>query len=175
MEKYQIRVDKDGFVIACHSFNEAEMASMNAIFGFFTVADGYSVLRYVLRFLQWEHGIPALEFLHSLQDEVNTAPDKYPSITWVARTFMLVKFMPGGWKGFYDQVAAFASDRYGIQRDQAFDTVLLVNELVMPDDSLCYPLSRICRMTLLPGSLTIQPRLCNPFFGHLPAWCIRSG
>jgi hypothetical protein len=55
---------------------------------------------------------------------------------------MLFKFMPGGWKAFYDQVAEFASDRYGIQRDKVFDTVLLVNELVMPDDSLSYPLSR---------------------------------
>ena len=49
--------------------------------------------------------------------------------------------MPGGWKAFYDQVAAFASERYGIQRNPAFDTVLLVNELAMPDDSLRYPLS----------------------------------
>lgn len=142
MEKYKIRVDKDGFVIACHSFNEAEMAAMNVIYGFFTVADGYSVLRYVLRYLQWERGIPALEFLHNLLDEVSATPAKYPSITWVARTFIQAKFMPGGWKGFYDQVAAFASDRYGIQRDRAFDTVLLVNEMVMPDDSLCFPLSR---------------------------------
>ncbi len=142
MEKYKIRVDKDGFVIACHSFNEAEMAAMNVIYGFFTVADGYSVLRYVLRYLQWEHGIPALEFLHNLLDEVSATPAKYPSITWVARTFIQAKFMPGGWKGFYDQVAAFAGDRYGIQRDRAFDTVLLVNEMAMPDDSLCFPLSR---------------------------------
>ncbi|MBT8048315.1 MAG: radical SAM protein [Xanthomonadales bacterium] len=142
MEKYKIRVDKDGFVISCHSFNEAEMAGMNAIYGFFTVADGYSVLRYVLRYLQWEHGIPALEYLHHLLDETNSHPDKYPLITWVARTFMLAKFMPGGWKAFYDQVAAFTQDRYQIERDQAFDTVLLVNELAMPDDSLRYPLRR---------------------------------
>lgn len=142
MEKYKIRVDKEGFVIACHSFNEAEMAAMNEIYGFFTVADGYSVLRYVLRYLQWEHGIPALEFLHDLLDEINANPDEYPLITWVARTFLLAKFMPGGWKGFYDQVAAFAKDRYQVERDRAFDTVLLVNELAMPDDSLRYPLSR---------------------------------
>lgn len=142
MEKYKIRVDKEGFVIACHSFNEDEMAAMNAIYGFFAVADGYSVLRYVLRYLQWEHGIPALEFLHKLLDAVNADPDRYPLITWAVRTFTLAKFMPGGWKDFYDQVAEFALEDYGIQRDQAFDTALLVNELAMPDDSLRYPLSR---------------------------------
>ena len=142
MEKYQIRVDSNGFVISCFSFNETELAAMNAIYSFFTIADGYSVLRYVLRYLQWEHGISALAFMHKLLNEINTTPDKYPSITWVARTFVQLKFMPGSWKTFYDQVAGFASDQYGIQRDQAFDTVLQVNELVMPDDSLRYPLSR---------------------------------
>ena len=55
---------------------------------------------------------------------------------------MLLRFMPGGWKAFYDQVAAFAGKRYGIQRDPAFDAVLLVNEMAMPDDSQRYPLSR---------------------------------
>jgi hypothetical protein len=115
---------------------------MNAIYGFFTVADGYSVLRYVLRYLQWEHGIPALAFLHELLEVVNSAPDRYPTITWAARSFMRFRFLPGGWKAFYDQVAAFAGERYGIKRDLAFDTVLLVNELAMPDDSQRYPLSR---------------------------------
>ncbi len=142
MEKYQIRVDKNGFIIACFSFNEAEMAAMNAIYGFFTVADGYSVLRYVLRYLQWVHSIPALAFLHELLDVVNSAPDRYPIITWAARSFMRFRFLPGGWKAFYDQVAAFAGERYGIKRDLAFDTVLLVNELAMPDDSQRYPLNR---------------------------------
>ena len=142
MEKYRIRVDENGFITSCYSFNEAELAGMNDIYGFFTIADGYSVLRYVLRYLQWERGIPALEFLHALLDQVNAAPEKYPSITWAARTFLRFKFMPGGWKAFFDQVAAFAGDRFGIQRDPAFDTVLLVNELAMPDDALCYPLSR---------------------------------
>lgn len=142
MEKYQIRVDEKDFIIACHSFNEAELAGMKAIYNLFTVADGYSALRYVLRYLQWERGIPALEFLHKLLDAVNTGPGAYPSISWAVRFFTLDKFMPGGWKAFYDQVAEFSLICFGIQRDPAFDTVLLVNELAMPDDSLRYPLSR---------------------------------
>jgi radical SAM superfamily enzyme YgiQ (UPF0313 family) len=142
MEKYKIRVDKNGFITSCYSFDEAEMAAMNAIYSFFTVADGYSLLRYVLRYLQWAHDIKAVAFLHELLDVVNARPDRYPSITWAARTFMQFKFMPGSWKAFYDQIAAFARDRYGIERSQAFDTVLLVNELAMPDDCRRYPMSQ---------------------------------
>ena len=142
MEKYKIRVDKDGFITSCYSFTEAELAEMNAMYVLFTVADGYSVLRYVLRYLQWEHGIPALGFLHKLLDQVNSDPERYPSLTWAAKSFLGFKFMPGGWKAFYDQVAAFAEEHYGIQRDLAFDTVLLVNEMAMPDDCIRYPLKK---------------------------------
>ena len=141
MEKYKIKVDKNGFITSCYSFSKTELAGMNAIYAFFTIADGYSVLRYVLRYLQWDCGIPALKFLHAIMDQVDADAAKYPSMTWAVRTFLNLKFMPGGWKAFYDQVAAFAEKRFGIPRDSAFDTALLVNELAMPDDGLSYPLS----------------------------------
>ena len=141
MEKYRIKVDKDGFITSCFSFNEKELAGMNAMYAFFTIADGYSVLRYVLRYLQWDHGIPAMQVLHAILDQVESAPDRYPSLTWVVKNFLNLKFMPGGWKAFYDEVAGFVSDRFGVARDAAFDTALRVNEMAMPDDGLCYPLN----------------------------------
>lgn len=140
MEKYRIKVDKDGFITSCFSFNEQELAGMNAMYAFFTIADGYSVLRYVLRYLQWDHGIPAMQVLHAILDQVESAPDAYPRLTWAVKTFLNFKFMPGGWKMFYDEVAAFVSDRFSVARDSAFDTALRVNEMAMPDDGLNYPL-----------------------------------
>ena len=141
MEKYQIRVDENDFIISCHSFNESELAGMKAIYNLFMIADGYSTLRYVLRYLQWEKGIPALEFLHKLLDEVNLNPERYPAISWAVKFFASDKFMPGGWKAFYDEIAVLAEASYGIQRDSAFETVLLANELAMPDNTIDYPLS----------------------------------
>lgn len=141
MEKYKIRVDKDGFITSCFSFNETELAGMTAMYSFFTIADGYSVLRYVLRYLQWDHGIPAMTVLHAIMDQVDAAPSKYPYLTWVVRTFLNFKFMPGGWKAFYDEVAVFVFDRFAIPRDSAFDSALRVNEMAMPDDGLSYPLN----------------------------------
>jgi radical SAM superfamily enzyme YgiQ (UPF0313 family) len=141
MEKYQIRVDENDFVIACHSFNEQQLADMKAIFRVFEVADGYAALRYVLRYLQWEHEIPALTFLHRLLDAITEDPGAYPAISWAMRFFTTDKFMPGGWKGYYDEIAALAEAAYGIQRDSAFNTVLLTNEMAMPDDTIRYPLT----------------------------------
>ncbi len=141
MEKYQIRVDEDDFVIACHSFTESDLTDMKAIYQAFTVADGYSTLRYVMRYLQWQHGISALHYLHSLMDEINAFPGHYPAISWVMKFFTTDKFMPGGWKVFYDEIAAFSEKAHGIRRDSGFDTVLLVSELAMPDDTISYPLT----------------------------------
>jgi len=142
MQKYQIRVDENDFVIACHSFNEQELAGMKAIFRVFEVADGYAALRYVLRFLQWEHGVPALEFLHRVLDEISGDPTAWPTISWAMKFFTTDKIMPGGWKTFFDEIADLAHQAYGIDRDLAFETVLLANEMAMPDDTVNYPLTR---------------------------------
>jgi len=48
--------------------------------------------------------------------------------------------VPGGWHGFYDEIADFAEKKYGVRRDSAFDAVLHYNEMVMPDDAFNYPL-----------------------------------
>ncbi|MDX1460473.1 MAG: radical SAM protein [Xanthomonadales bacterium] len=141
LEKYRIRTDENDFIISCHSFDEQELADMKAIFNVFMIADGYSVLRYVLRFLQWDHGIAALEFLHTIRRVVRDAPDRYPRLTWVVKYFVADKFMPGGWKLFYDEVAELAREAHGIERDTAFDTALLVNELAMPDETRDYPVT----------------------------------
>lgn len=139
MEKYQIKVDDEDFIISCHSFNEQDLADMKAIFNVFMIADGYSVLRYVLRYLQWEHGIKALDFMHTLLDCVRRDPARYPYSSWTTRYFVADKFMPGGWKNFYDEIARIAREEYGVERNSAFDTVLLVNELAMPDETMHYP------------------------------------
>jgi radical SAM superfamily enzyme YgiQ (UPF0313 family) len=140
LEKYQIKVDEDDFIISCHSFSETELKAMKTIYNVFTVADGYSTLRYVMRYLQWEHGISALDFLHDLLDEITTSAGKYPAISWAMKFFTTDKFMPGGWKVFYDEIALFAMEKYGIRRQGAFNTILLVNEIAMPDDTVNYPL-----------------------------------
>ena len=141
MEKYQIRTDDDGYLISCASYSELELKQMKLIYHVHTAADGYSTLRYVMRYLQWEHEIPAMRLLHDLARLVRDDPDRFPAIAWVLRFFNTEKCMPGGWRSFYDQVAAFVEAEYGIGRDSALDVVLQVNESVMPDEALTYPLT----------------------------------
>lgn len=49
--------------------------------------------------------------------------------------------MPGGWAEFYQQIARFVQQQYQLADNSAFNTVLQVNLLCMPDDTQCYPRS----------------------------------
>jgi len=138
IEKYQIVVDKDDFLISSFSYTEAELDEMQALFQLFSLADSYAVLRYVLRYLQWEHGIEALDFIHRLQKEM--AKERYPAINHATRIFLGEMTMPGGWQPFYSEIARFTEEAFNIPRTNDFDVVLRFNESVMPDDGITYPL-----------------------------------
>ena len=141
IEKYQIKVDAHNFLIASFSYTEQDLAQMKAMYQMYVMADGYSLLRYVMRYLQWEHGITAIKFLRDLLQQVTDDPGRYPQISWAVRFFNQDKTMPGGWAGFYQQVAMFIKQHYQLADSSALSTVLNVNLLCMPDDTQSYPLT----------------------------------
>ena len=141
MEKYRIQVDRNNFLKSTFSYTSDDLHVMNMLFNLFSVADSFSTLRYVLRYLHWDHGIMALDFLHELYDELESDPYRYPALTYASKVFRHYLNVPGGWRGFYNEVAEFTGNQYGIRRDSAFDAVLHYNEMVMPDDAFTYPLT----------------------------------
>ncbi|MAD77259.1 MAG: hypothetical protein CML20_21185 [Rheinheimera sp.] len=141
IEKHQIKVDANNFLIASFSYTEQDLIHMKAMYQMYVMADGYSLLRYVMRYLQWEHGIPAIRFLRDLLQQVTDTPTRYPQISWAVRFFNQDKTMPGGWATFYQQIAMFIRQHYTLPDSTALATVLEVNLLCMPDDTLSYPLT----------------------------------
>ena len=140
MEKYEIKVDRNNFLKSTFSYSTDDLHVMNMIFNLFSVADSFSTLRYVLRYLRWDHGITALDFLHELYNETERHPYKYPALTYASKVFMHYLNVPGGWNEFYNEIADFTEKKYRVRRDSAFDAVLHYNEMVMPDDAFSYPL-----------------------------------
>ncbi len=141
MARHRIETDEDGFLVSCASYTAEELEQMKFTYHVYTVADGYGCLRHVLRFLQWEHDIPAVRVINDLAESYRQNPDRYPAIGWAIRYFSLDKCMPGGWRQFFDEVAEFADERYGLQRDDALEVVLTVNEATMPDEARDYPMT----------------------------------
>ena len=140
MEKYEIEVDQNNFLKSTFSYSTDDLHVMNMIFNLFSVADNFSTLRYVLRYLHWDHGVIALDFLHELYNELESSPYKYPALTYASKVFRHYLNVPGGWNEFYNEIADFTWKTYGIPRNSAFDAVLHYNEMVMPDDAFSYPL-----------------------------------
>ncbi len=141
VEKYKIKVDRNNFLASTFSYSQDDLHLMNMIYHLFTVADSFSTLRYVLRYLSWDHGISALDYLHKLYNVIERFPYRYPTITYVSKVFQHYLNSPGGWHQFYNEIAEFTEAGFGVQRDSAFDAVLYYNEMVMPEDALSYPLN----------------------------------
>lgn len=141
VKKYQIEVDEHNFITSTYSFTHSELIEMKGLFHVYEMAEGYGLLRYVLRFLQWEHQIPAIEFLQKLMVDIQTSPADYPLLTWAVRYFNTEKNIPGGWVAFYQEVSGYIREHYGVSEDSALSTVFTVSTASMPDDGLDYPYS----------------------------------
>ncbi len=141
IRRYEIEVDDNDFLVSCYSYTREELRRMKAIYEVYVATEGYGALRYVMRYLQWEHGIPAVRVMHDLLDAVKLEPGRFAAIAWVVKFFNTEKCMPGGWRRFYEEVAGLVSERYGVRRDPAFDVVLKVNEAAMPDETRDYPMT----------------------------------
>lgn len=141
LTKYKIITDSNDFIISSYSFNETELHIMKLLYKFYTIAEGYSLLRYITRYLQWHYKIQAIAFLRRLMDIVMSNGKKYPHIYWVFSYFDKEKCMPGGWNTFYQEILQFIKEEYSIEYDHSLKTVISVNELCMPSDLRKYPAS----------------------------------
>jgi hypothetical protein len=140
LREHRIRVDSANFLVSTASYTPADLAEMMAIWSAFDVADGYAVMRYVLRYLQWDHGRPALQVLHAMVRTVRDEPAAYPALTWLLRHFPAQRCALGGWEPLYYEIGCFAQERLGVPMDDAaLAAVLRVNALLMPSPGRRFP------------------------------------
>lgn len=139
MSEYAIQTDTDGFLISTSSYTEQELDEINWIWATYDVLDCYGLLRYVLRYVQWDHGIRAIDFVHRLSIEARNNPTRYPTLNWFQHHFLRERFAPGGWVLFYSEIRDFVEQNFGVQSDTGLETALLVNELMMPDEGREFP------------------------------------
>lgn len=139
IEKYKIKTSDDGYLVSTYSYNEQDLQMMKTLYKVFTMADGYSLFRYVLRYLQWEHDIKALDFLYDLISNLANNQKEFPLLNFAINFFETEKSIPGGWVQFYQEVAKYLNRFYQIDSSSGLNTVLLVSRMAMPEESLIYP------------------------------------
>jgi radical SAM superfamily enzyme YgiQ (UPF0313 family) len=132
LREHAIRVDATKYLIATRSYDERDLQEMLDLWAAFDLADGYAVLRYALRYLQWDHGLAATEVLHALVLAVREVPERWPLMAWMLRHFLRERRVLEGWRPFYREFARFAVERFGVAETPDWACVLRVSELMMP-------------------------------------------
>lgn len=141
MQKYEIKADEHNFLISTYSYTQADIQRMKKLYEVYVMADGYSLLRYVIRFMQWEYAIDASTFIENLLDDCVAEPNAYPLLTWAVHFFNQDKSMPSGWTAFYQQLKDYIVARYQVADNSTLDTIIKVSQATMPDDAQNYPIS----------------------------------
>lgn len=133
LEKYQIKTDPSGRIVSSFSYSFADLRRMNRLYRIYMLTVGFSMLKYLLYYLQVEHHIKAIAFLAALQNQTELNPTSMPQ---TCRLFGdgPKKLRIGNSRDldlFYDEVAGFVADQYGIV-DRAMQTVFSVQAKVIP-------------------------------------------
>jgi hypothetical protein len=84
---HQIRLDSRGVVVASSSYTEADHAHMMRLRSAQRAFEHMGLLRHVLRYLQWDHGLPAARVMDRIVRVTDEEPQRYPLLRWVLDHF----------------------------------------------------------------------------------------
>ena len=142
IEKYKIKVSEKGRILSTFSFNEDDLRMMINLYSLFVWCEKFAFIKYVLCYMQWEHGISALDYIDALLDQLAKHPSSLSMVdaTQIKRSFEIpIKMDNGSWRAFYQEIADFTISRFSINPDSAFRTVFQFNEAVMPTPESHFP------------------------------------
>jgi radical SAM superfamily enzyme YgiQ (UPF0313 family) len=139
-ERYElVLANGSDVLVSTSSYSEVEYAEMLRLRVLFRAGEHFGLLRHVLRYLRREHGRLEVEVLHDIDRSVQTDPDAYPLLAFVARCFDLLMVPPVSWEAYYAEVARWIGARYGIVEDGGMRTVMAVQGAIMPTPGRSYP------------------------------------
>lgn len=139
-ERFALETDEHDVVVASSSFDRADRDRMMRLRMGQRAFEHLGLLRHVLRYLQWDHDLPAMDVVEQIAQLSHEDPQRYPLLSWTMRYLDLVMLPPAGWRPFYDEVRRFAADELAIADDPGLETVLAVQLALMPDRRRRYPI-----------------------------------
>ncbi len=137
--EHGIVVNADGLVVGTNSYTEADRELMKRLRHAYTVLERFGTARILMRYLQWDHGVPGSTFLRELVRVSDDDPERYPLANWMLRYFDLFAVAPMGWRSFYDEMRRFAIRDLGVPHTADLDTVLDLQRFLMPDHGRSFP------------------------------------
>lgn len=138
--EHQIRV-RGGQIVGTATASEDDLGKVADLVRVYALAEKSSLLRYVTRWLQWEHGLPASEFLFGLGEAVARAPEAFPEyVNGFDRTTLLNGVMNDP-EPFYEAVWRHCAVDLGLPLGSDADRVVFqLNAAVVPRRGVRYPI-----------------------------------
>ena len=136
--EHGIRTTKD-LVVRTATYSADERILMDRYAYGYQVLEVLGVMRHLLRFLQWEHGIAATDAIARVVDLTDARPDRYPLTNWMLHHMDVFLTPPVGWRPLYRELHRLLVDEMGIPDRSDLRTVLEVNEFLMPSPNRAVP------------------------------------
>lgn len=139
-DQYGIEVDGTQVVQATSTMSSSDRARMLRLRSVEIIAERVGVLRHVMRFVQWDHGVAATELMERILATIETDPTRFPHLTWVFSYFDRRPTSAAGWAAFYQEVRSLVVEDLGLDpADPGLDTVLRLQEFLMPAPGRRFP------------------------------------
>lgn len=140
-ELHRIRADDRGIVVSAATFTESDRLRMYRLRKCDVIAERMGLFRYLMRHLQWDHGILGTDLEEHIIDVVGSDPDRFPLLTWVIEYFDLFPTVPLGWTSLYLEMRSMLHDDLGLELDPAVESVVRLQEFLMPAPGRQFPAS----------------------------------
>ncbi len=147
-KKYSIKVNADDYLISTFSYTEEDMRLMCQIYAAYRFLITHSTFVYVIKYLQWDHGIQALQFVHDLVRFLGANAKSDEDYACIYRlpppdpVFPIMKYVFQHCEQITRGLRKFVQTQYGLDSaDACFDDVVKVNEAVLPNPQKSCPLN----------------------------------
>lgn len=139
LEEFGVVYGADSTVTSTASFTNEDFHRMLAIRRIHIIFEQSGMLRHLLRYLQWDHGLPMTDVLVRILDVVETRPDEYPLMAWMYGHFDLCPSPPVGWSSVFAEVRRFVRLELGVADSDPIDAVLALQEFLLPYPNRTFP------------------------------------
>lgn len=121
-----------GLVMETSTYTAEDRERMDRYAYAYQILEVLGVLRHVIRFVQWERGIPASEVIARIVDTTAADPDRYPLLDWLLHHSDVFLVAPVGWAPLYDEIRRMLLDDLGVAAGTDLEVVLEANEFLLP-------------------------------------------
>jgi radical SAM superfamily enzyme YgiQ (UPF0313 family) len=132
-------VTVDGLITEVATMDAADRHLVDRIAYGYVLFECLGILRYVLRFLQWDHGLRSTDVIERIVLQVDANPGAYPLLAWQLTQSDLMLLPSVGWKPFFDEVRRFLVAEFGVPDQSDLDVALEANRFLLPAPGRRFP------------------------------------